>query len=49
MATNAELIFWLVAGLLGAIAFVMIVCQSNSTLYVSKETIQRIENGGRHL
>lgn len=47
MVTDAELIFWVVIGVIAIGAFWWVF--RTPSLSVSEQTIRRIENGGRHL
>lgn len=47
MVTDAELIFWVVVGVIAIGAFWWLSHFPSTS--VSEQTIKRIENGGRHL
>ena len=49
MITVAELVFWVVCGVVAVIGILWLAAASQRSEYVSAETIRRIENGGRYM
>ena len=49
MITVAELVFWVVCGIVAVMGILWIACASQRSEYVSAETLRRNENGGRYM